>query len=163
MDELRPLSDEERSELIAYLDGELDGPATRAMEAKLSREPRVRAEADAMRRTWDMLDHLPRPEPTQEFTQRTIQSISALRPVVVGSGRWRWWIGGTSWAAGLLLAGAAGYGAVVWLTPKPPNEDSLVRDLRIIENKHYYDLVDDLDFLRDLDDPDRFGDDNLES
>jgi anti-sigma factor RsiW len=163
MNELRPLSDEERSELIAYLDGELNDKAARAMEAKLSRDPRARAEADALLRTWELLDHLPRPEPTEDFTQRTIQSVSALRPVVVGRNRWRVWIGGTSWAAGVLLAAAAGYAGVTWFTPKPPNDEALVRELRIIENKRYYDLVDDLEFLRDLDHPDRFGDDNLES
>jgi hypothetical protein len=35
-----------------------------------------------------------------------------------------------------------------------------VRDLRLIENKRLYDLVEDLEFLQALDDPDLFGDDN---
>src|SRR6516225_5446353 len=149
MSELRPLSDEERSELIAYLDGELNDKAARALEAKLGRDPGTRAEADALRRTWEMLDYLPRPEPTAGFTQRTIQSVSAMRPVVTGRGRWRWWVGGASWAAGVLLAGAAGFSAVSMFTPKPPDDEALVGDLRVIENKRYYDMVDDLDFLRD--------------
>ena len=38
-----------------------------------------------------------------------------------------------------------------------PGEKELVRDLRLIENKRFYDLVDDIDFLRQLDQPDLFG------
>ena len=40
MNEPPPLSATEREDLIAYLDGELDEDKTRAMEAKLSLDPR---------------------------------------------------------------------------------------------------------------------------
>ena len=43
------------------------------------------------------------------------------------------------------------------VTRHEPGEAELTRDLRVIENKRYYDLVDDLDFLRQLDHPDLFG------
>ena len=65
----------------------------------------------------------------------------------------------------LLLAGAAGFALAVWLGPKPPVssdslqvEDVLVEDLRLIENKHLYDAIEDLEFLKNLDQPDLFGD-----
>ncbi len=41
----RPLSDDEREDLTAYLDGELDEQSARELEAKLGRDPNTRAEA----------------------------------------------------------------------------------------------------------------------
>ena len=66
---------------------------------------------------------------------------------------------GVGWAAALWLSvwgGNRGYRA---LSPREPGEQELVRDLRVIENKRFYDLVDDIDFLKKLDDPDLFGED----
>src|SRR4051812_16621241 len=74
-----PLNEEERAELVAYLDGELSGDRARALEARLSLDPTARAEADALKRTWDLLDFLPRPEPSPSFTQKTL-SRAALKP-----------------------------------------------------------------------------------
>jgi anti-sigma factor RsiW len=37
------LTDEERADLVAYLDGELRGPAARSIEARLSRDKAIRA------------------------------------------------------------------------------------------------------------------------
>ena len=77
----KPLSDEERDELVAYLDGEADAATQRALEAKLSRDPRARAEAEALRRTWALLDFLPKPEPSTDFTARTLSRVGVVRPV----------------------------------------------------------------------------------
>src|SRR5579884_2574830 len=74
-----PLNEEERAELVAYLDGELSGERARAVETRLSLDPAARAEADALKRTWDLLDFLPRPEPSASFTQKTL-SRAALKP-----------------------------------------------------------------------------------
>ena len=46
------LSEEDRANLVAYLDGELDDDAARALEAKLSLDPDARAEAETLRKTW---------------------------------------------------------------------------------------------------------------
>src|SRR5262249_41070651 len=67
------LTDEDRANLVAYLDGELDAEAAQALEAKLSVDPTARAEADALKRTWELLDYLPRPEPSPSFTHRTLE------------------------------------------------------------------------------------------
>lgn len=159
-------SDEERAQLVAYLDGELSDGAAREVEAKIGRDPRARAEADALERTWELLDYLPRPEPSQNFTQRTLERVSALRLKAPRKPlRLRPWAVGIGWAAAVFLAATAGYTAVTTLAPRtpPPDDEELVRDLRVIENKRLYESADDLDFLRQLDHPDRFGDDNLES
>src|SRR5689334_17469585 len=106
-----PLSEEQRADLVAYLDGELGEPAAQALEAQLQRDPRIRDEAERLRRTWDLLDYLPRPEPRPDFMSRTLERISVHRPVVTQSmWRWRWrrWALGAGWAAALVIAGVAG-------------------------------------------------------
>ena len=62
-------------ELVAFLDGELGAEENEAIEAKISLDAGVRAEADALKKTWDLLDYLPRPEPSPHFTERTISRI----------------------------------------------------------------------------------------
>jgi anti-sigma factor RsiW len=166
------LSDKDRADLIAYLDGELDEPAARDLEARLNRDPRIRAEADALRRTWNLLDYLPRPEPSTQFTHRTLNRVSALKtmpaqPIV--RRRWRPWALGLGWAAAVLLAGIGAYAAVGLVPRSPPaarvkrplgDDPRLVRDLGAVENMHRFEHVDDLRFIEKLDDPDLFGDDS---
>jgi anti-sigma factor RsiW len=165
-----PLKDEDRANLIAYLDGELKGEAARDLEVRLNLDPAVRAEAETLRRTWELLDYLPRPEASTTFTSRTLDRVSAVRPVPVqvkGFARWRPWALGVGWAAALLLAGAAGF-AGMSLRPRPDPavpadpaelEQHLLRDLRVIEHKRLYEHVENIEFLRQLDAPDLFGDD----
>src|SRR5437867_3498127 len=74
-----PLTEQEQANLVAYLDGELPDEEARAIEAKLSLEPEARAEAELLRRTWDLLDYLPKPEPSPTFTSRTISRLSPIR------------------------------------------------------------------------------------
>ena len=70
------------------------------------------------------------------------------------------------WAAAVLLAAGAGFGAaqLIW-PPRPVQEaadldDIMARHLGVIENKGLYEVGDDLEFLRALDHPDLFGDDS---
>jgi anti-sigma factor RsiW len=162
MTEFSPLDDDERAELIAYLDGELDAKSARRIEAKLNTDPAIRAEAESLKRTWDLLDYLPKSEPSPTFTHRTMQRVTAVqtRTTKIQLGyAWRPWALGVGWAAAVLLAGAAGFAAMTRLQPKEMNDDGLVRELRIIENKRLYEAAEEMEFLRQLDDPDLFGDD----
>lgn len=164
MTEPSQFSEQERADLVAYLDGELDGEAARALEAKLSLNPAARAEADTLRRTWELLDFLPRPQPSLRFTHRTLERLSPLRAgEQQRRERWRTRCLGLGWAAALLLTGWAGYASYNWLVPRQPGERELLQDLRIIENKPLYDRIEDLDFWRALDAPDLFGDESSKS
>jgi anti-sigma factor RsiW len=164
------LSDDDRAELIAYLDGELDEKASHELEARLSRDPQARAELDALRRTWDMLDFLPQPEPSASFTHRTLERVTALRPAVRTNAlrRWRPWAIGVGWAAAVVLAGLGGYAVSSRLVQPVPTpavagmdlDEQLIRDLRLVENRRLYEHVDDLDFLWALADPELFGDES---
>lgn len=152
-----PINEQERADLVAFLDGELSGEAARAIEAKISLDPRMRAEAESLKKAWELLDYLPKPEPTTEFTGKTMSRLKALRPGEDGALR-RWLIAAGAWAAGLLLAAGGGYAGFRAMTVPEPGERELTRDLRLIENKRYYDRVDDFDFVEKLDHPDLFGD-----
>jgi anti-sigma factor RsiW len=161
-----PLSDAEREDLVAYLDGELAGEAKRQMEVRLSLDPRWRAEAEALKRTWDLLDFLPRPEPSPDFTQRTLSRLEPIRkpekrpeptPVEHLKFRPRWAGLAASWAAVVLIAGLGGYYLAGGGASRLPGEAELTRDLRIIENKRYYDVVEDMEFLRAVDRSGLFG------
>jgi anti-sigma factor RsiW len=164
MSGLQPLNDDERDELVAYLDGELPEKSAHGIETRMNKDPRVRAEADALKQTWELLDFLPRPEPSSSFTTRTVERISALRTAqgATASSR-RQWIGGIGWAAALLLAGVGGYAAMTHFYPKAPKTNDMVNDLRVIENLKAFEAADDIEFLMDLDHPDRFGEDGLGS
>jgi anti-sigma factor RsiW len=158
------LNDDDRANLTAYLDGELDEEATQLLEAKLAQDPDARAEVEALRQAWTMLDYLPRATPSTSFTNRTMERLSLeRRPVQTGKmpvARVGWGRA-LAWAAAVLLAAAAGYWASGrLLAPGPSGDDEpLVRHLRVIEKWRDYDMVNDLEFLKSLDDPDLFGDD----
>jgi anti-sigma factor RsiW len=154
------LSEQEQADLVAYLDGELTGEAARALEAKLSLNPAARTEAKTLRRTWELLDYLPRPQPSVSFTHRTLQRLTSVRG---DRGRARWWVLVAGWIAAMVLAGWAGYAGYTWVVPRTPGDRELLHDLRLIENKRYYDLVEDLDFWHALDTPELFGEEHTSS
>jgi hypothetical protein len=115
------LSDEDREALTAYLDGELDEASARSVETRLNLDPNTRHEAEALKQAWNMLDYLPKAEPSASFTHRTLERLATetgvqrriLRP----------WLAGALWATGALLAAAAGFGiaAIIWR----PSTDAL--------------------------------------
>jgi len=78
-DEPLPPDDPFEAELVAYLDGELDPVAARQVEERLAADPTARARAAALKKTYDLLDYLPQPEPSANFTTRTLDKIPALK------------------------------------------------------------------------------------
>jgi ferric-dicitrate binding protein FerR (iron transport regulator) len=163
------LTEQERADLVAYLDGELEAEPAQAIEAKLAQDPAAHAEVEQLRRAWELLDYLPKPEPSPSFTYRTLERVG---PVVTGAQpkrspiRLPRWAFGVGWAASVLFAMAGGYLGLTLLLRggggqrgNEFNDQDLVRDLRVIENKRMYELVDDYEFLKDLDHPDLFGED----
>ncbi len=164
MTNLPPLDDDDREELSAYLDGELDDETARQIEVRLNLDAQARTEAETLRRTWDLLDFLPRPEPSPTFTHQTLDRVSAFRPAAQRGGRP--WLLGVGWAAAVFLVAAGAFTAVSGWPFRPPDPDRpeeveqrLARDLRLIENKRLYEQVEDMHFLRALADPDLFGED----
>lgn len=169
MSEPTPLSDDDRADLVAYLDGELKGSRARALEARLQNDPRMRAEAETLRHTWDLLDFLPRPRASAAFASVTVERLTRTRPAPSTRRRLRPWALGVGWVAAVLLTAAAGFGGARWISgdraaPPPPDAEPLpAADRRILDNLRPYETVGDVGFLRllaDGSDPDLFGDDS---
>lgn len=154
------LTEQEKADLVAFLDGELKGEAARALETKLSLDPTARAEAEALKRTWDLLDYLPKPEPSPSFTSRTLEKLAPIRSAALRKEKVRRpWLVGLGWATATVAAASLGFFAVGWTGSRDNPDQELTRDLRLIENKRLYDHVDDLEYLKSLDRPELFGDD----
>ena len=179
--------DSVEAELVAYLDGELDPPDARRVEARLAADPALRKRADALERSYALLDFLPKPDPSPTFATRTLDKIPAAEPrapvpVAPSAGTGSLALSGTpsvatarrggwAWAVGLVLAVGAALGAGylgtaaarTYLFPPPaakePTADNLpVADLRIIHTLPLYAATDDLDFVEKLAAPEFFGD-----
>ena len=165
-----PLSEDEKAELVAYLDGELDDAATQAIEAKLATNPEARAELDALKQTWGMLDYLPKASPSPNFTNRTLERLSLEK--IRGSTKTQpmptrppSWLVGALWAVTIVVALIGGY-YLTTLWPRPVLEDPapdpdlpIVQHLRLLERWRYYENADDFDFVEKLAHPDLFGED----
>src|SRR5439155_1738405 len=131
----------------------------RAVEAKLNLDPAVRAEADQMKRAWELLDHLPRPEPKPGFAGRTMDRLTALRPLEARARRWRALL---AWAAAIIVAAGCGFTACWLIDRRGPADDAdkdIARDLRLLQHLPTYELIDDVGQLAYLAQPDLFGDD----
>jgi len=102
--------DEARTQLSAYLDGELGEPARRAVEAALAAHPELRTELEALRRTAELVRSLPRHKAPDGFAERVLATVQAPpRPSLVS--RWRPLVVA---AAACLVLGIAG-----WLATRP--------------------------------------------
>src|SRR5262245_54396599 len=145
------LNEDEKADLVAYLDGELDEAATQAVEAKIATDAEVRAELDALKQTWGLLDYLPKASASPNFTNRTMERLTLEKVggpagrTMVAPGRRFGWVATACWAAALVLAIGVGYfGATQFLsvttTPEPiPDADrDLMRHLRVAEKWHLY-------------------------
>ncbi len=154
------LSSEDRSNLVAYLDGELNDAQARSIATKLTQSVTARREVDALRKTWEMLDLLPRPKASEDFTART------LTVAVRAGGPGARMASAASVAArrvglGLALAGASavlfvlGYFLALKVWPNPTAR--LARELPIAESLDEYRDVGSFEFLEQLDNAPEFN------
>jgi anti-sigma factor RsiW len=162
MAEQPPITDADREELVAYLDGELDAAGQQRVETRLSLEPKVRAEVEALKKTWEVLDYLPRAEPTAEFSTRTLDAVDALRPGRAGR-RVPVWARSAAWAAAVVAAGVVGFLLPGVKAPKtgPPveleNDRLYTQNPRVVAHLPLYLSAGTIDYLNALDTPDLFG------
>ena len=158
------LTVEQRANLVAYLDCELDEAETRWIEETLAGSPAARRDVEMLSRAWDMLDHLPRVDPGEDFTHRT---ISRLRAVEVNkaqsSARWQVWARRTLfaalWLGGLSAAVVGGVYAAVWTIPSEGR--NMIRDYPVVEKLHEYEAAGSLEFLQELERHHKFEDSSL--
>ncbi len=172
-----PLDEKTREELTAYLDGELDEKAAADLEDRLHRDPRLRRELDEYKRTWELLDFLPQPDPSPDFTTRTLDRLAVLLPPqtttaigpplgplpspnIRGNEGSRWVFSAVALAVALAGYFVTGF-AFRPVAPTPSlaeRDERIAADLRLLDRLHLYRFGEDLEFLRALDHPDLFGD-----
>ena len=147
------LSPADRDNLVAYIDGELNEAESRAIATKLTQSPTARREVEILERTWELLEHLPRPAPSEDFTERTLTGIrkidaeggrfeEAFVGALRGLGRLAVWLG----VAALAFVGGYLLTARVWHDPTR----RLTRDLSIAEHLDEYRDAGNLEFLKQL-------------
>jgi anti-sigma factor RsiW len=147
------LTPDERANLVAYIDGELPDAISRVLSTKLTQSATARQEVEILKKTWELLGHLPMPQADPQLCERTlveIQRLGVRNPALGSSARLV-----SSWAA-LMLAYAAlgglglglGYAATRWLWPDPAAR--LARDLSLAEHLEEYLEVGSFEFLKDL-------------
>src|SRR5262249_7977897 len=122
----------ERADLVAYLDGELEEAEARAIATKLAHSATARREVESLEKAWELLDYLPRPKASEDFTARTLTEVaradvkgdwldSKLSQTVQKA------IRGGVWTVAAALAFGIGYALMQWVWPNP--SERLIRDL----------------------------------
>ena len=146
------LSIEERANLVAYLDGELNDAQARTIATKLTQSLTARREVDALQKTWEMLDLLPRPKASEDFTARTLSVATQQGDgrIASAAGDLARRVGlGLAWVAASALLFVLGYFLTSRVWPNPTAR--LARDLSIAESLDEYRDVGSFEFLKQLD------------
>ena len=156
------LTPAERANLVAYLDGELDDPESRVIATKLTQSVTARREIEMLQKTWEMLDHLPRPRASEAFTQRTLTEVDRLAVVgdrIVDTASRTLRRALIALLGVLVSLGCFGVGLVLtrWVWPDPTAR--LARDLSIAEHLDEYRDIGALEFLDRLDRSPEFAND----
>jgi anti-sigma factor RsiW len=140
-----------KEEILEYLEGSRDDARTAELKAHLDRCDTCRATLAEYERSWEMLDHYPAPEASEDFVSRTLAAVQEDR--AAGG---RLWIRRTAVAvaAGLILAVALFFA----LKPAAPGEESAADDLAQVEQVEE-ELLENLDLLEDLEFLEEYGED----
>jgi len=153
MDKWTRLSADQRENLVAYLDGELEDGLTQQIDKVLVQSEVARHEVEALARTWEMLDLLPKPGAPENFTERTLHTLQVgeIRTRLVDQP----WFGyvrkgsiGAVWVAGLALCAILGFTITTQLVPNP--QADLLANLPLIKNLDIYLEIHDAGFIKDL-------------
>lgn len=154
MQKITRFTAEERENLTAYLDGELDEKQAAEIEQKLTRSEVARRDVDILARTWDMLNLLPRANVPEDFSRRTLAIAKQTEAPLLLDRSKVWARQGrraallVAWGTAICLAASVGFQITNRLIP----DDSrmLVEELPIIEGLDSYREVGDVEFLEQL-------------
>jgi hypothetical protein len=142
MAKITRLSAEQRENLTAYLDGELDDAQTQEIEQVLAASEVARHEVDMLSRTWDALSVLPTHKASGEFTRKTMTNLRAAEssePGATGQMIYR-----NARRGGILALWAGALAACAYLAFMTtnhwiPNEsEQLLNDYELISNLDKY-------------------------
>jgi hypothetical protein len=148
------LTPEERANLVAYLDHELNEAESRAIATKLTQSVTARREIDFLEKTWQLLDNLPMPRASESLTERTLTEVGRID---LAGGKLLDSASQTARRVATLVMAVvasavcflAALAIVRWVVPDPTAR--LARDLRIAEHLDEYRDVSTIEFLDRLD------------
>lgn len=148
------LSAEQRDNLVAYLDGELSDAETRQIDQILAQSEVARHEVEALARSWEMLDVLPKQKASPDFSRNTITiARQGEERVPLTEQPWFRWVR----LSGVCLIWACALGGAVWggflLTRQavPNRAERLLNDYPVIQRYEQYEQIGSLEFLKQLD------------
>lgn len=153
MEKLSRLSTEQRADLVAYLDGELEEDATVAIEGVLAQSNVARNDVEMLARTYDLLDQLPRVTAPDTFTEQTMTTIrlDSVRPDITETAWYQRLRRGSVFLAWTLaMAAASSLGFLITNAWVPNDEEILVEDFEVIQDLDLYMEVGRFEFLEDL-------------
>lgn len=155
MSESKPKSDlteDQRTEIVAYLDGELDPESADKVRRLLVEDVNARREAEEMTIAWEALDSLGDVKASGDFQQRTLTSIQSLAETEKHTNTQAFDVKRGSilggWILGLITSAIAGFCFTNWSVPDESRE--LVRDLELLKSLPKYERVGSVELLEEL-------------
>lgn len=153
------LSATERANLVAYLDGELTEFESQQIASKLTQSVSGRHESDSLKRTWELLDYLPRVRASDDFSTRTLsvatgQALPDDRLASLAGQAASQLVRALLFAGLALALFALSHVLVRWVWPDPTAR--LARELSIAEHLKEYQAVETIELLRQLDELPQF-------
>ena len=160
--ESQRLTPEERANLVAYIDGELNEAEARSIATKLTQSVSARREVEVLQKTWELLDQLPMPRASEALSQRTMVEVENIdlagdKLLKSASQTAMHLVKLVIWLVASTVLFTAGFFLVQYLIPDPTRR--LARDLPIAEHLKEYREVGSLEFLKKLDESPEFGND----
>jgi anti-sigma factor RsiW len=153
MEKVSRLTQAQRENLVAYLDGELEDAESQEIDRILARSDVARHEVEALSRAWDMLDLLPNSTASADFTNRTMATLKLEEsPYSVTDKPWfimaRRGAVAAVWLAAMAVCGGVGYLATSVWYPNPHRE--MLEELPLIRQLDVYGEVESIEFLEQL-------------
>jgi len=138
--------------LVAYLDGELDGDAVRAVETRLSQEPSLREKMTTLEQTWNMLGSRETVPVDKTLVRTTMEVVTSTIEHELRADEEkiekRKMIDFGLLIAVIVMFGVVGYQLTSFWGIKV--NEQILNDIPIIEQMGYYKEIDNIDFLRAL-------------
>lgn len=155
------LSEEQRTEIVAYLDGELDTAEAERIRKLMAENIEARRAAEQHTMVWEALESLEGVKASGDFATRTLTSIEALAETeTIGSATQSLNLrrGGivSGWILGILASGGIGFCITNWAVPE--KSQRMVRDLELMKSLPKYERVQDVEVLQRIKELELFDD-----
>jgi len=153
VEKLVRLTAAQRSNFVAYLDGELNEEDTRSVEQLLANNEVARHDMESLATAWEMLDELPRSNAPKDFAEKTIATLK-MEDQVTPLSEQPWFQKTTrlgSLAVGwILVLGCGMVGFLVARSVPPSRADALIHEYPLLQYFDSYQEIGSADFLQRL-------------